>query len=107
MRTNNIKVKLTMPIPYDRPDGNGCIFTKEAVEGAVKNLSTKLPIMFEDRVIGNTTGNTHITTWDDENQVCNLTIDGIVYHGGLECIVETADNKVTSMKIVGFGITKE
>lgn len=96
-----------MPIPYDRPDGNGCIFTKEAVEGAVKNLSTKLPIMFEDRVIGNTTGNTHITTWDDENQVCNLTIDGIVYHGGLECIVETADNKVTSMKIVGFGITKE
>lgn len=107
MRTNNIKVKLTIPIPYNKPDGNYNVYTKEAVEGAVNNLQTKLPIMFGKKIIGNTTGNAHITTWDDENQVCNLTIDGIIYHGGLECVIETADDKVTSMQIVGFGITKE
>lgn len=65
MRANNIKVKLTIPIPYDKPDGNNCTYTKEAVECAVNNLQTKLPIMFRNKVIGNTTGNTHITTWDD------------------------------------------
>lgn len=107
MRTNNIKVKFIIPMPYDKPDGNGCIYTKKAIEGAVNNLQTKLPIIFGNKVIGNTTGNTHITTWDNENQVCNLTIDGVVYHGGLECVVETADDKVTSMQIVGFGIAKE
>ena len=105
MRTNNIEVKLSISIPYDRPDGNGCIYIKEAVESAVNNLQTKLPIMFGKKVIGNTTGNTHIATWDDENQVCNLTIDGVVYHGGLKCVVETADDKVTSMKIVGLGLS--
>lgn len=107
MRINNIKVKLTMSIPYDKPDDNGCIFTKEAVEDAVNNLQTKLPITLGDKVIGVTTDSAHITAWDDENQVCNLTIDGIIRHGGFDCIVETADKKVTSMQIVGFGITKE
>ena len=107
MRINNIKVKFTIPMPYDKPDGNGCIYTKEAIECAVNNLQTKLPIIFGGKVIGATTENAHITTWDNENQVCNLTIDGVIYHGGLECVVETADDKVTSMQIVGFGITKE
>lgn len=107
MRTNNIKIKLTIPILYDNPDGNDCIYTKEAIEGAVNNLQTKLPIMFGNKVIGNTTDNTHITTWDNENQVCNLTIDGVIYHGGLECVVEPAGDKVTTMQIVGFDIAKE
>lgn len=104
---NNIKVKLTIPISYDKLNDSGCIFTKEAVEDTVKNLQTNLPIMFEDRVIGTTTGETHITTWDNENQVCNLTIDGVIFNGGSEWFVETADDKVTSMEIIGFSIAKE
>lgn len=105
--TNNIKVKLTIPISYDKLNDNGCVFTKEAVEDAVKNLQTKLPIMFEDRVIGATTGKTYITTWDNESQVCNLTIDGIIFSGGFECTVEVNGNKVTSMKIDGLSIAKK
>lgn len=107
MRINNIKVKLTMSIPYDKPDDNGCIFTKEAVEDAVNNLQTKLPITLGDKVIGVTTDSAHITVWDDENQVYNLTIDGIIRHGGFDCVAEIVAKKVTSMQIVGFDIAKE
>lgn len=107
MRTTNIKIKLTIPIPYDKPDDNGCIYTKEAVENAVNNLHTKLPIFCGDTLIGVITNDSHITTWDIENQICNLTVDGITYYGGTECFPEFTDNKVTSMQIVGFGISKE
>ena len=32
MRTDNIKVTITIPIPYDKPDKNSNIYTKETVE---------------------------------------------------------------------------
>ena len=39
MRTDNIKVTITIPIPYDKPDKNGNIYTEEAVEkNCEKNL---------------------------------------------------------------------
>ena len=48
MRTDNIKVTTTIQIPYDKPDKNGNIYTKEAVEKAVNNLRKNLPIIFRD-----------------------------------------------------------
>ena len=56
MRTDNIKVTITIPIPYDKPDKNGNIYTEEAVEKAVNNLHKNLPIIFrdesEEKIIG-------------------------------------------------------
>lgn len=111
MRTENIGVKITIPIPYDQPDKNGNIYTKEAVEKAVNNLRKNLPIVFRDeskeKVIGTTTGDSHITTWDFENQICKVTIDGVVFYGGTECIVnEIKDGKITDFEIVGIGLSK-
>ena len=86
MRAANIKVTITIPIPYNEPDKNGNIYTKEAVEKAVNNLHKYLPIIYrgesEEKVIGSTTGDSHIATWDFENQVCKLTVDGEVFFGG-------------------------
>ena len=114
MRTDNIKVKLTIPIPVDRPDRNGVVYTKEAVEKAVNNLHKNLPIVYRDNetgidgvVVGATTGNTHIAIWDFENQVCNVTVDGAVFYGGTECIVnEIKDGVVTDFSITGFGLSR-
>ena len=111
MRTENIGVKITIPIPYDQPDKNGNIYTKEAVENAVNHLHKNLPIVFrdesEEKVIGTTTGDSHITTWDFENQICKVTIDGVVFYGGTECIVnEIKDGKITDFEIVGIGLSK-
>ena len=114
MRAENIKVKLTIPIPIDKPDCNGVIYTKEAVENAVNNLRTDLPILYMDNekeidgmVIGTTTGTSHIVTWDDENQVCKITIEGNVFYGGTSCIVNGfEDGKVTGFEITTFGLSK-
>lgn len=64
---------------------------KEVVEKAVNNLRKNLPIIFrdesEEKVIGATTWDLYIATWDFENQVCKLIMDGDVFFGGTERIV--------------------
>ena len=42
MRTNNIKVTLSYKIPYDVPDLNGNIYTKEAIEKAIAECKESL-----------------------------------------------------------------
>lgn len=110
MRTNNIKVTMTIPIPYDQPDKNDNIYTKEAVEKAVNNLHKYIPIIFrdesEENVIGAATGDSHIATWDSENQVCNLTVNGEVFFGGAEGIVTANNGKIVNFEILGFGLSK-
>ena len=110
MRTNNIKVTMTIPIPYDQPDNNGDIYTKEAVEKAVNNLHKYIPIIFrsesEEKVIGTTTNDSLITTWDYENQVCKLTVNGEVFFGGTECIADIDNGKIVNFEIVGIGLSK-
>ena len=110
MRTNNIKVTMTIPIPYDQPDENGNIYTKEAVENAVNNLHKHIPIIFrgesEEKVIGTTIDDSHIATWDFENQVCNLTVNGEVFFGGAEGIVTANNGKIVDFEILGIGLSK-
>lgn len=113
MRTNNIKVKITIPIPVEKPDHNGVVYTKEAVDNAINHLHKNLPIIYKGNeennevIIGTITGNSHIVSCDHENQICNITIDGIVFLGGTECVINKIENgKVTDFEIVGFGISK-
>ena len=110
MRTDNIKVTITIPIPYDKPDKNGIIYIKEAVEKAVNNLHKNLSITFKDeseeKIIGATTCDSHIVTWDFENQICKLTVDGEIYFGGTECWYEVEDGKVIDFQIIGIGLSK-
>ena len=105
MRAENIKVTITIPIPYNKPDKNGDIYTKEAVEKAVNNLHKHIPIVFrdefEEKVIGTTTDDSLITTWDYENQVYKLTVDGEVFFGGTECIADIDNGKIVNFEIVG------
>lgn len=113
MRVENTKVKLTIPIPIDKPDDNGVIYTREAIENAVNNLHKNLPIIYrdnesaiDDMVIGATTGNSHVT-WDSENQICKMTVDGVIFYSGADIIVnEIEDGKVTDFEIVSIGLSK-
>lgn len=114
MRTDNVKVKITIPIPINKPDKNGIIYTEDAITNALRNLHINIPIVFRDNdseanecIIGDTTGTCHIVTYDNVNQVYNLTVDGNLYFGGLECIVSKSENKVIQdFEITGIGISK-
>lgn len=112
MRVENTKVKFTFPIPIDRPDANGVTYTKEALEKAVNNFGKYLPIVYkesietDEKVIGATTGNSPIVSWDSENQVCKLTINGVIFYSGAEIIVnEIEDGKVSDFRITSIGLT--
>ena len=106
MRVENTKVKFTISIPIDKPDCNGVVYAKEAVENAVNNLRTNLPIVFKDELIGVTAGLSHIVTWDFENQVCKMTVDGVIFYSGAEIFVnEIKDGKVSSFEIASIGLT--
>ena len=43
MRTENIEVTFKIPIPVDKPDLNGVIYSKEAIRNAYKNVKN-IPI---------------------------------------------------------------
>ena len=112
MRTENISVKLTIPIPFDKPDGNMTIHTKEAVENALNNLPKNLPILYrgteldDTKCIGATIGDSRIATWDFENQICEVTIDGVVFHGGADIIVnEMKNGEISDFTITSCGIS--
>ena len=107
------EVKFTINIPFDKPNKNGTIFTKEAVENAINNFPTNTPIIYKDsknnfnnKVIGTTTDNPVIVDWDSENQVCKTIIDGVVFHCGAEIVVnEIKDNYISSFEIRSVGVT--
>lgn len=103
------EVKLTFSMPYDTPNRNGTVFTKEAIEDAVNQLHRNRPIIYEgdNTVIGTTTETSHIATWDDKNNVCKITVNGVIF----DCdpilnIKESENNKISSFQIVGFGLTR-
>lgn len=108
------KVKFTMYIPFDTPNKNGTVFTKEAVENAINNIPVNMPIIYRDskseydnKVVGATTGDSHII-WDSENQACKMTVDGVMFHcNPLIIINEIEDEKITDFRIASIGLTIE
>lgn len=112
MRTENIEVKLTIPIPYDKPELNGTVYTREAIEAAINSLYSNLPILFQANendvlhTIGDTDTATHSVEWDEENQVCRFTISGNINYGGISGFVHDIKNrKVTSFEFLCIGLS--
>lgn len=114
MRLDNLKVQLALTIPFGRPDKNGVMYSKEAIEKAVSDFNGKLPIIYRDNdsckdgvVVGNTAGETCSVLWDDEQQVCEVIVNGNVYYGGADIIVnEMKDGVITDFSIRSVGISK-
>ena len=111
MKDELTKVKLTIMMSLDKPNKNGSIFTKEAVEDAIFNLRRNLPIVYSNdgtnsKVVGATTGESHIVTWDSDNQVCRMTVDGVLFHCNPVIVVnEIEDGKISDFRIASIGLT--
>lgn len=110
MRTKNIQVSVKIPFPFNQPDENGVVYTREAIEKAIPTFSNA-PIVShlngeEPHIIGIVDYNDPVAEWDEENGVCNLTVNGLLFCGGTECSVMLDDNKVvTHMSIQSVGIS--
>lgn len=114
MRLDNLKIQLAFAIPFGRSDKNGVIYSREAIEKAISDFNGKLPILYRDNdsckdgvVVGNTVGETCSVLWDDERQVCEIIVNGNLYYGGTECIVnEIKDGVVTDFRIISVGLSR-
>ena len=54
MRSNNpIKVIMKIPFPISKPDRNGIIYTKEAIEKAVREFDGGTPLIMKIRMWNN------------------------------------------------------
>lgn len=107
MRSENIKVTFKIPIPVDKPDLNGFIYSKEAIRNAYKNIKN-IPIE-----IPNNDGEflpigvaQEVELIEDEDSMY-VTGVGLIWHGGTDESVEIKVGKVTSFKVNGIGIAKE
>ena len=105
MRTENIEAKFIMSIPFDKPDENGNIYTREAIEKAICDFNNNgLPLIYRnneeyssDEVIGVVKILPDVI-WDDENQICKIEVDGNIFYGGTGCIVnEMLNDKVINI----------
>lgn len=112
MRVKNTKVKFIIPIPINKPDTNGVIYTEDAIKNALNNFRPCLPIVYKedmdsDEMVIGATGASNIATWDFENQICNVEIDGVIFYSGADIVVNeiTEDGKVSDFKIVSVGLS--
>ena len=116
MREENIKCRITIPFPVERPDRNGVIYSREAIEKAIADFNSSLPITFipndKDKyecVVGYTDAEEPVVVWDDDKQTCNITITGAFFAGGTSCQATMDDETmtVTEFHINQIGISEE
>ena len=66
------RIKLQIPIAFNKPNANGCIYSEQAVKNAVYNLNKYLPILYNDsqkgEIVIGATGNQYAFSWDDETK---------------------------------------
>ena len=105
MRTEGIKVKLTIPIRFDQPDLNGVVHSKEAINKAFSELNQH-PLIFrtdEDdnpKCIGHIDDHFQMIDWDNKNGVCTVTMNGIVYYGGMGIVVNECHKDETGTMVI-------
>lgn len=107
MRVSNIKIRLEIPLPVDKPDGNGVYYSTECWENLVEKHLECLPIVCtgekETILLGQTTGATVTPE--------SIIIDGFIYHGGTNESVDIVTDEegrviVNKMIIQTVGFSK-
>lgn len=107
MRLENIEVTFRIPMPVDKPDLNGVIYSKDAISNAYKNVKdVPIEILCSDGQFLPIGVAQEVELIEDKNGMY-ITGVGLVWHGGTEESVEMVDGKVTSFHVSGIGISKD
>lgn len=106
MRTENINLTMKMPLPINKPDGNGVIYTKEAFMKAFKKAKGKPLEIIHDDGLSDVIGITHSIEYIEDKDGDYGLVSASLYHGGTCEEVDFRDGFVTSMKLSSVGINK-
>lgn len=106
MRQEIIEITIKIPIDFGKPDKNGVIYTRKAVEIALDSYSS-CPIVFLDnegneKIIGAT--DEHRAELIEENGKYKIVKSGIIYYGGTcENIILEFGKKDKTVKYYAVG----
>lgn len=109
MRLENIKVTFKCGLPINEPDGNGVMYTQEAIRNAYKDIQNRggLPIEIpNDKGEFVPVGVTQELELIEEDGKMYISGCGLIFHGGTEENVKIDNKIVTSFDITGVGISK-
>ena len=112
MRSYMEEICIEMKFPYTKPDKNGVLYSKKAIEKAFDKGVSNLPIVYIDNdgnesVIGRIKDEQVAPEWDDSNGVCRVKVHGTVFYAGTSCVVKEMDNGVVKdFEITSVGISK-
>lgn len=102
MRAKYIKTSLEIPVPINKPDLNGVVYTEKAIKDACDNAKD-LPIILYD-----SDSKTKIKGIAEKVKYENghILVDGYLFYGGTEeSVIFDDENKIISMELKGFGIS--
>ena len=103
MRVDRVEVTIKIPVPIDKPDGNGIMYSEEAIKKACEDSKERPIVQFDGKgnevIIGKGTARY-------ENKY--IIVNGICWHGGTcESVKYNENNVVTSIELSSFGFTLE
>jgi hypothetical protein len=107
----HVKISLSFPLTGRKPDRNGVVYTKEAVEKPLIGISDEIPIIDRTNgkatIIGHTCGlPPKISIFSNEKVFFEA--EGVIKAGGTECeataINEAGVTTVTDFSITAIGI---
>ena len=104
MRSNEpIEITMKIPFPINKPDGNGVIYTEEAVEKAVREFDGGTPLMIVKDEIFTVIGHIEKLELSDNYEVI---AHGICYFGGTCEEGNVKDNAIIDFRFLSFGISE-
>ena len=109
MRQENIEVTFKIPVEFEKPDNNGAIYTREAVEKALCTYASR-PILVIDNsgnksVIGVTSNKNAKLLLEDSKY--KIVVDGIIKYGGSSENCEIENKIIKDFTITSVGICKD
>lgn len=110
MRLENIEVTFKCKLPINKPDGNGIMYTQEAITKAYEEAKNRdsLPIEFpNDEGEFVPIGIAQELELIEEDGNMYVTGCGLIYHGGTEENVEMENNTVGMFSIRGIGVARK
>ena len=110
MRLEDIEVTFKKKLPINESDGNGIMYTKEAIKNAYKEAQScnGLPIEFpNDNGEFILIGVVHGIDLVEENGEMYIKGSGIIYRGETEEYDEVNNKIMSSFSIRGIGVVRE
>lgn len=105
--TKPIEITMRIPLPVDKPDGNGIVYPKDILEKAYNDI-TYCPLVFKgkenyDDVVIGVINNAKII---EENKQYYAIVSGVVWNSGTSERISFDKTKISSMEIqdIGFGV---